>query len=70
MIYAMDLDEEGWNVLLRQGARIDVKERELKFCLVNNCENILEISNEFVTEFLPKELQKLLILILFIQLKV
>ncbi len=58
MIYAMGLDEEGWNVLQRQGARFEQKEKEQKFCLVNSCEHILEISNEFVTEFLPKELQK------------
>jgi len=26
------------------------------FCLENNCEHILEISNEFVIEYLPRDL--------------
>ena len=57
MTYAETLNSIGWDMLLRNNLienTIDKKE----FCLINNCEHVLEVSNEFVTEFLPKELEK------------
>ncbi len=62
MIYAVELDEEGWEILekiMAKGAKRPRDQNdENRFCLENNCEHILEISNNFVTEFLPQELAR------------
>jgi len=47
------LDKDGWGLLKKLNKNID--KNEDNFCLMNNSEFILEISNEFVTDFLPKE---------------
>ena len=52
-IYALILDKDGWGLLKKLNKNID--KNEDNFCLMNNSEFILEISNEFVTDFLPKE---------------
>ena len=43
-------------MLLKLKINFDVNLLNKKFCLENNCEHILEISNEFVTNYLPRDL--------------
>ncbi len=52
MTFALTLDEIGYDVLIQQDL-LKVKDETKDFCLENNCKNALEVSNEFVTDFLP-----------------
>ena len=57
MTYAEALNAIGWEMLIRNNLTDNANDKN-EFCLVNNCENALEVSNEFVTEYLPKALEK------------
>ena len=57
MTYAEALNAMGWELLERNNL-IDNTHEKPEFCIVNNCEHVLEVSNEFVTEFLPRAFEK------------
>jgi hypothetical protein len=54
--YAEALNAMGWEMLMKNNQIENRNEQE--FCLINNCEHALEVSNVFVTEFLPRNLEK------------
>jgi hypothetical protein len=57
MTYAETLNRMGWEMIARNNLAENYGETN-EFCLVNTSEHALEVSNEFVTEFLPKALEK------------
>ena len=57
MTYAETLNRMGWEMIAPNNLAENYGETN-EFCLVNTSEHALEVSNEFVTEFLPKALEK------------
>jgi hypothetical protein len=52
MSYVETLNIMGWN--LNDKLKFEEnRDENIEFCLVNNCENVLRVANEFVSDILP-----------------
>jgi len=56
LAFAESLNATGWELLQR--SNLAFSQASSDFCLANDCEHALEVSNVFVAEFLPRALEK------------
>ncbi|KAL4450783.1 hypothetical protein ABPG74_011625 [Tetrahymena malaccensis] len=57
-LFRKALNEKGWKILQELGINSNLADQDQEFCEKNSAQNVLEISNEFITEILPTYLEK------------